>query len=598
MNFLGLLERPHFYPGYINGFKQPSGLIKCHVVEFDVQHFISLYTACECFFGEHGISFATIQTEEDFIALTGKLLVSMNDLCGIPNFSSYKLECLSDENKIFHLWVPALNEHIFHQIMSFVMQFIMQHTVPEMVKIKRDLHAELKQLIDTIRNEMISRELNIHFLSAANQHNIPWCSISLKGIQYGYGSQARWLSGTMTDETSAMAMELVSDKITTSSFLARAGFPVAMQLIANNEAEAIAHANIIGYPVVIKPFNHERGEGVYPNLVDENQVINAFRKVKSLTDYVVMEKHIHGRDYRLIVLNAKLIWAIERIPAHITGDGVQSIDSLLQQHHAKIYSSAVEHLRERGMNLQAILPLNEKLVVNRIPNVSAGGTPVAVFDQVHADNKQLMETVARMLRLNIAGIDFITHDISQSWRDHGGAIIEVNAKPQLGLITAAHVYAEILLKSVRNKGRIPIMVVCCAGDEDSFLQQLAESHPHKNIGMVKHKTAYLHDQPLNAASSAFQSAKALLLNEEVDGLIYCIQDWNDISEHGLPFDAYDQLFFIDMPTIDARLLGDLLRACVGEKVVNVEYRQMFADDECVFVEKNALVFGVNIQAAV
>ena len=147
----------------------------------------------------------------------------------------------------------------------------------------------------------------------------------------------------------------------------------------------------------------------------------------------------------------------------------------------------LDYLKENGQELNGIPAAGKIISLSRIANISSGARPVAVFDKVHPDNKRLMESIASLMRLDIAGIDFIISDIQTSFHETSAAIIEVNAGPQLGLITAAHVYPQILLELLPKQGRIPVMVVCSKVTDESFISQLKNQlgSQYKNIGIVK-----------------------------------------------------------------------------------------------------------------
>lgn len=599
--FLGLLERPRFFRGYINGYKQPAALIKFQVMNFDSAQMHHLYQSLNNFFAEYQIQFDQINSAQDLVLSTAKMIDALHRLGNIPCFSESKIEKMSADDNIFYVWVPGLYEHWFHQIMAHTMQFIMQN----LTKADKSIEDKLRKLISTMQTEVLAGANNANFLAAAEMENIPWRYLAMNVFQYGWGHYSRWLDSTLTDKSAKISSSLANNKIDTSALLRRAGLPVAEQYIANTAEEAVRYANNLGYPVVIKPHNQERGTGVYPYLLSEAQIKKAFDRARKFSDQILVEKHVSGRDYRLFVMNGKLIWAVERIPAGVIGDGIHTLQELINaSKRFSLNEEMTELLTDRGHKLNDIPEKGMFITVTRIANVSSGGMPVPVFDKVHPDNQLLMETAANLLRLDIAGIDFIIADIQQSWRETNAAIIEINAKPQLGRITSAHVYNQILCGLLPDKGRIPIIVIVCKNEvEEIFIHQLMTilKSEYKNPGLVMGERAYLDSSAVNQQSSAYQSAEVLLLNNQVDALVYCIHHWDDINHQGLPFDQYDHLVFFDDITslteqtkiLQKTLISSLLNACQGYQFINqqaVKFIEPYlaSTENTVILEKNLI----------
>lgn len=276
--------------------------------------------------------------------------------------------------------------------------------------------------------------------------------------------------------------------------------------------EAVTIANKIGYPIVLKPQNQDGGRGVFANLVSDNGVKKAYLQARKYSALVLLEKHIIGKDYRLFVFNGQLIWAVERIPAAVTGDAISTIQALVNEinkqpergdrissplKHIQITDDVIDFLAEQGFKLSSVPELGKFIPLNRIANVSTGGTPVAVLDKVHPDNRRLIEMAVNLLRLDIAGVDFISPNIEQSYLETGGKIIEINAQPQMGL-TPQFVYKHIITTLLPNQGCIPIIVIYGDTLKDSCLHYLQENvlQQYKNIGVAKGQEAFINGERL------------------------------------------------------------------------------------------------------
>lgn len=600
---IALLDAPRFYDGYMNGFNQPVVLVKLQVLAFNPTQMQTFQESLNYLFAEHDIKFAAIESERDLIASFGESICALQKAIGLPIYQPIKVEEFSTEDKRFVLWIPSLMEDYFHQIMRLMIQLMGKLILSESLMLREKSLHEINELIHRLKYQVLAGTNSLRLLNAAHQEDIPWRFLAGTVFQYGYGRQSRWFDSTFTDKTSTIGSAFTKDKFITLSLLRRAGLPVPEQVIVGNEDEAVEAANMMGYPVVIKPHNQDRGDGVYANLISDTQVKKAFNHAKQYSDFILLEKHIFGKDYRLLVLNEELIWAFERIPAGVTGDGVCTITQLIEKINQdvnrgsenisplkkiNISDEMIEYLADQGYDLNTIPALNQFIRVSRIANVSKGGVPIAVFDKVHPDNKRLVETAANVFRVDLVGIDLIIPDIQYSYLETGGAIIEINSQPQLGVISGMGVYNKILLKLLPQKGRIPIMVICSDSTEDLFIHKLSAllAKQYQHIGIVKNNSAYLNGEMLSQNTSLYNAAEGLLFNKNSDVLIYCINAWDEINHQGLPFDRYDNLFFLEYPNCeseDAKLLKNnlmatLFNACSGYQLINestVDYLSQF-----------------------
>jgi cyanophycin synthetase len=418
----------------------------------------------------------------------------------------------------------------------------------------------------------------VRFLKVAFDEQIPWMHVVLNVFQYGHGAHLRWLDSTITDKTSHISAIVAQNKLSLNHLLSIAGFPVTEQASVDNETAAIQKANALGYPVVIKPINLDRGLGVFPHLMSDKQVRHAFQQARKLSAHILIEKHVVGRDYRFMVVNGELIWAIERIPAGVLGDGISTIKTLTervnQERNVKknlfqieIDSDTLEYLESQGLHIDAIPAPGQFIPLKRIANVTAGGTPLPVLDKVHPDNKKLIEDAASVLKLDIAGIDFISPDISQSHFEQVGKIIEINVQPMAHPLLDKKIVSTL----VPHQGRIPIIVLCADIDQDKMipaLQTCLEKH-YQGIGIAQSHQMLLNGQRIRSGPSLFEKGIALLLRDDVDCLIYCVTHPDEVENEGLPFDRYDCLMLLNTAINDSsahhvcNAFDTLLKACQG-----------------------------------
>ncbi len=282
-------------------------------------------------------------------------------------------------------------------------------------------------------------------VKAAEARDIPWIRLNEHSlIQLGHGRYQKRLQATITSETPHIAVELASEKDETNRILADLGLPVPRQAVVGRLRRAERAAEQIGYPVVVKPLNANHGRGVTTDIRDAGALEVAYDKAKEHSDYVIVETYLEGLDHRLLVVNGKLIAAAKRVPAHVVGDGRRTVAELVEAvnedprrgiGHEKVLTrisldaQADRMLADKGYDHGSVPADGETLYLQPTANLSTGGTAVDVTDVIHPDNTSMAERAILALGLDVGGVDFITTDITRSYRDVGGGICECNAAP-------------------------------------------------------------------------------------------------------------------------------------------------------------------------
>ncbi|MEM7762625.1 MAG: cyanophycin synthetase [Pseudomonadota bacterium] len=282
-------------------------------------------------------------------------------------------------------------------------------------------------------------------VQAAEERGIPWLRLNdYSLIQLGHGRYQQRIQATCTGNTSNIAVELAGDKEETNAVLRDLGLPVPRQYALRSESQAVRAARRIGGPVVVKPLNANHGRGVSINLTDEDQVRTAFAKAKEHSRTVLVESFIEGLDHRLLVVNGKLVAAAKRMPGHVVGDGEHTIEQLVDivnqdprrgVGHEKVLTrlefdhQAERLLKKHGYTPETVPPAGETVFLRSTGNLSTGGTAIDVTETIHPDNREMAERTVKAIGLDVGGVDFLTSDISLSYRETGGAICEVNAGP-------------------------------------------------------------------------------------------------------------------------------------------------------------------------
>ena len=282
-------------------------------------------------------------------------------------------------------------------------------------------------------------------VKAAEARNIPWLRLNnFSLVQFGQGRYQQRIQATTTGRTSNIAVELAADKEETNGILHDLGLPVPQQALVRTQRDAVRAAERIGYPVVLKPLAGNHGRGVSINLRTAEEVETGFVKASEHGKTVIVESYIDGFDHRLLVVNGQLVAAAKRVPGHVVGDGENTIARLVEivnedprrgvGHEKVLTRLEFDHQAERllaklGYDKNAVPAKDEVVYLRSTANLSTGGTAIDVTDIIHPDNREMAIRAIRAIDLDIGGVDFLTRDISESYRDAGGGICEVNAGP-------------------------------------------------------------------------------------------------------------------------------------------------------------------------
>lgn len=421
--------------------------------------------------------------------------------------------------------------------------------------------AELDALLDKLNHLAPLGNNARHFVRAAHERGIPWLALPSGMIQYGWGNRARWLHSTFTDKTPNLAARIARDKLAGNAVLRQAGIPVPPHRRVKTVETAIEAAQSLGYPIVVKPANLDGGHGVSAGLATAEDVCAAFKRAARHSRDILVEKHVEGRDYRIIVGHGKVLWAIERVPAGVTGDGAHSVRELIEQTNRdprrtarrwgqmkplNVDEEARGLLEEQGMTLDTVPSPNCVVRLRRAANISSGGTPIPVFDVMHPDNAALAVRAARVMRLDIAGIDLITPDIARSWREMGGVICEVNGQPQLS-VTAPHIYGQLFDALLVGQGRIATGLVLSTGDATEIVLECSRILAGQKlcVGMSTPDGLFVGGECVRSGRrSPFADVRSLLIDPLVDAVML-VADGKEFLSTGLPFDRFDVLAIAD-----------------------------------------------------
>ncbi|MGY4766678.1 cyanophycin synthetase [Kribbella sp. CWNU-51] len=450
----------------------------------------------------------------------------------------------------------------------------------------------------------------------AVSRDIPWIRLNKASlVQLGQGVHAKRIRATMTSETGSIAVDIASDKDLTTRLLASAGLPVPRSESVRTVEEAVTVAHKIGYPIVCKPLDGNHGRGVCLNLQNADDLREAFPIAveQSRRGFVIVENFVTGKDYRCLIINGRMEAIAERVPAHVVGDGVHTVAELVDitnadprrgVGHEKILTritvnaAARELVRSQGFELDDVPPEDVMVKLTLTGNMSTGGISIDRTWEAHPENVEIAEEAARMIGLDIAGIDFICPDITQPVRETGGAICEVNAAPGFRMHTNPTIgEPQYIAKPVVDMlfppgatSRIPIVAVTGTNGKTTTARMI--SHVFKGIGRKVGMTStdgIVIDERLviRQDASGPKSARMVLQNPRVDFAVFEVARGGILRE-GLGYERNDVAVVLNIQPDHLGMRGiDTLEQLADVKAVLVEavprtgYAVLNADDPLV-----------------
>ncbi|SEN33822.1 cyanophycin synthetase [Mesobacillus persicus] len=381
---------------------------------------------------------------------------------------------------------------------------------------------------------------------AAMSKNIPVERVGLNSqLRLGTGSKQKWVQATITSQTSCMGVETACDKQATKELLNSCGLPVPKGDVVTSFKDVFEVAEKLQFPLVLKPLNGRQGQGVITNIKDKDELFNVVNCMDHHVKEFIIEKFYEGHDYRLLVIDGKLVAASLRLPPFVIGNGHDSIRSLIEiennnplrgDGHEKPMTkipfnyTVTCFLEKFGLSLKSIPEKGQIVQVVGNANLSTGGQAIDVTDEVHPTVKEVAEAAAKIVGLDIAGIDFISQDISKPLNWQTSAIIEVNAAPGIRMHhfpskgksrDVAKAIVDYLFKD-RKEGAIPIISVTGTNGKTTTTRMIKYflEEESRTVGMTNSDGVYIGEQCIDEGDcSGPISARKVLSNPQVDAAV-------------------------------------------------------------------------------
>jgi cyanophycin synthetase len=334
--------------------------------------------------------------------------------------------------------------------------------------------------------------------------DIPWIRLGTNSlVQLGYGVNQMRFQATITCKTSSIAVDIACNKEQTKRMLDLASIPVANGGICVDEVDLEATIKKIGYPIVIKPLDGNHGKGASINVVTWEDAVSGLAYAQKYSRRVIVEKFITGFDFRVLVIDNKLVAAAKREPAHVVGNGKDTIQTLIEETnkdprrgygHENVLTQidvdrdTLDLLEKLNYTVDSVPKNGEIVYLKSTANLSTGGTSIDVTDMMHPENIFLCERISRVIGLDVCGVDIMAENLTQPLKENGGCILEVNAAPGFRMHLAPseglprNVAAPVIdmLYPPGKPSRIPIIAVTGTNGKTTTTRLLA--HIVKNNG--------------------------------------------------------------------------------------------------------------------
>jgi len=476
--------------------------------------------------------------------------------------------------------------------------------------------GELQQDLEDLRELRAAASLGPSteaIVREAEARQIPWLMLPVRNlIQFGYGIHQKRIQASLTSHSNILSVELACDKEGTKQILANAGIPVPKGSVVYSLRDLEDTLDYLGgYPIVIKPLDGNHGRGITLEIYSWEEAEAAYDRARAVSDGVIVEHYYQGRDHRILVVDHKVVAVAERIPAHVVGNGKDTIQVLVDEEnlnpkrgdgHDNILTkiqldrTTDKLLASQDLTLDTVLDAGEVCYLRETANLSTGGTAVDRTDQIHPQTIWIAERASRIMGLDVAGIDVVTTDISKTLSAADGVIVEVNAAPGLRMHVAPsegvarNVGAPILEMLLPSDQPTRIPIVAITGTNGKTTTTRLTSHifrqVYSTVGYTTTDGIYIGNNLVEKGDTTGPQSARMILEDPTVDMAVLETARGGLLRSGLAFDycdvgivlnvAADHLGMGDIDTIDQLAK---LKAVVAEAVHDDGYVVLNADDE-------------------
>lgn len=504
-----------------------------------------------CSYGERGGFLRRVQEGTWPGHILEHVTLELQTLAGMPAGFGKARE--TSKRGVYKVVVRAWNEAVAKEALLSARQLVMAAIEDRPF----DVDATVERLKEMVDRRCLGPSTAC-IVAAADDRDIPSIRLSEGNlVQLGYGARQHRIWTAETDQTSAIAESISRDKDLTKSLLESCGVPVPEGRLVDSAEDAWDAAEDIGLPVVVKPYDGNHGRGVFTNLTTREEVESAYRVALDEGSGVIVERFIPGNEHRLLVVGGRVVAAARGEPASVVGDGRSAVRELIDSQlntdprrgHAEDYplnpvridSAVTLELTRQGLTADSVPEAGRTVMIQRNGNVAFD-----VSERVHPDVAAAASLAARVVGLDIAGIDLVAEDISRPLEAQRGAIVEVNAGPGLlmhlkpadgeprpvGRAIVDHLFPD------GQNGRIPIVGITGSRGKTTVARIVARliHLSGRRVGLACSDGLFVGERRVEKRDGAnWKSARKVLLNRAAE--VAVIENGGrSIASEGLAYD--------------------------------------------------------------
>ncbi|BDX21130.1 cyanophycin synthetase [Polynucleobacter sp. TUM22923] len=491
-----------------------------------------------CSYGEAGGFLKRVEEGTWPAHILEHLTLELQNLAGIPGGFGKARD--GDRRGVYKVMVSAINEEVTLTALKYARDLYLA-----LAQDTQDSVAQVKTILENLRDlgdDLLLGPSTACIVNAAEERGIPSIRLSEGNlVQLGYGSKQRRIWTAETDRTSAIAETISRDKDLTKSLLSSAGVPTPEGRTVTSADDAWEAAQDIGLPVVVKPIDGNHGRGVFINLYTQTEIQSAYAVAIDEGSEVLVERHIIGDEHRLLVVGNKVVAAAKGETVWVTGDGKHTVLELIQiqinsdprrgkteecpLNPVRIDSAVELELARQKLSGSSIPAIDQKVLIQ-----SNGNVAFDVTDLVHPDTASQVALAARVVGLEIAGVDLVAQDISKPMASQNAAIVEVNAGPGLlmhlkpasgnpqpvGQAIADHLFPSGV------DFRIPVIGIAGARGKTPVSEMVAHFLRLSNlyVGLSCSKGLFFGHRSIQKSNAAnWENARRTLLNRAVEAAV-------------------------------------------------------------------------------
>ncbi|RAR57649.1 cyanophycin synthetase [Onishia taeanensis] len=432
------------------------------------------------------------------------------------------------------------------------------------------LEIDIQAIIDrlkVVRDAHMLGPSTAAIIEAAERRGIPYMRLTDDSsyLQLGHGHRQQRIQATVTCQTDLIGYSIADDKQWTKQLLGDAGIPVPKGEVCSTVDEALEVSRRIGYPLAVKPLVGNHGRGVSTSVEDDQALCDAFNIAARRHHSVIVEQCISGEDHRLLVINGQLVAAARRRPAHVVGDGKATLKELIDRENAdprrgvghenlltqiELDEQSRRMISQQHLNLESVIAADEIVFLKPTANLSTGGTATDVTDDVHPEVRYVAERIARLIGLDIIGIDLLAETLTRPLEEQSAAVVEVNAGPGFRMhLSPTHGQGrdvgqpviDMLFPDSGSDARIPIVAVTGTNGKTTTVRLLSHllRQVGRKVGMACTGAIEIDSHVIMRGDYSGPLAATIVLREPTVECAVLEVARGGIMRRGLGFDACD-----------------------------------------------------------